>query len=492
MMKLNKNPRSWLVFVMLAFFLLFSGTIYAENKKILTPYDFYQGVELKESSHNIPFAWVELPVEAYVNSAYPKTLQDVRVFNGTGQEVPSALFYDSEESSQTSPIRFSLQPLMTREEQLNLKEETEDDKQYLLVETIPNKLTRLELPSMQQSKDTRYQAYLLTRQQDQQALFPAQTLNLEWGKSDQDWQGKAFIYASDDKQHWVNISAYQPVMNLSSDAGVIQNNTIELLKGNDSALSAPYLMVIIVTTKDTTLPELKTVQGIGKTFHATRQQEICRFITQNEGVSLNQLIYRLPSPQPLSSIVIQLQQTNRVIPLQIEYASNSGENWLPLTNMVAYHQVNNGEQTRNPEIALNDLMIKKLRITALKGSWDDKPPYIEGKRDAVNLVFNVQGASPYLLVWGSHLASMDGLNYQELIGQSLTVEQLMHNYPELSLAKEVIELGGEEQLTINGSEGNNFDWMILVIWLLLGIGIIALLYFCWYLLREINTKSTKK
>ncbi|MBZ9583938.1 DUF3999 family protein, partial [Klebsiella quasivariicola] len=112
-----------------------------------------------------------------------------------------------------------------------------------------------------------------------------------------------------------NISAYQPVMNLSSDVGVIQNNTIELLKGNDSALSAPYLMVIIVTTKDTTLPELKTVQGIGKTFHSTRQQEICRFITQNEGISLNQLIYRLPSPQPLSSIVIQLQQTNRVIPL---------------------------------------------------------------------------------------------------------------------------------------------------------------------------------
>lgn len=67
-------------------------------------------------------------------------------------------------------------------------------------------------------------------------------------------------------------------------------------------------MVIIVAAKETKIPDLTMAQGTSMVVHSTRRQETCHFITNNEGVSLNQLIYRLPSPQPLSAIVIQLRQ----------------------------------------------------------------------------------------------------------------------------------------------------------------------------------------
>lgn len=86
---------------------------------------------MKYSSDNSSFAWLELPSEAYINSAYPQTLQDVRVFNGTGQEVPSALFYDTEERRKISQVSFALQRLIIRADQVNSKEETHDDQQYL-------------------------------------------------------------------------------------------------------------------------------------------------------------------------------------------------------------------------------------------------------------------------------------------------------------------------------------------------------------------------
>lgn len=148
---------------------------------------------MKYSSDNSSFAWLELPSEAYINSAYPQTLQDVRVFNGTGQEVPSALFYDTEERRKISQVSFALQRLIIRADQVNSKEETHDDQQYLLIETQPSKLTRIELPAMQQAKDAVYQSYLLTRQNNNQEDFPIQTLSLQWMNNQQDWQGKCLF-----------------------------------------------------------------------------------------------------------------------------------------------------------------------------------------------------------------------------------------------------------------------------------------------------------
>ncbi|MCW2255215.1 hypothetical protein M2263_001306 [Providencia alcalifaciens] len=493
-MMLTKNNGKWALISLLSFSLFFSSSIFCEERETLTPYSFYQGIELGDNSNHSPFGWLELPSEAYLNSAHPKTLQDVRVFDGIGQEVPSALFYDTKETSKILQTYFSLQRLIVRTGQANLKNEARHDSQYLLVEAIPGKVSRIKLPSAQLIKDAVYQSYLLTRNENNKAHFPAQTLYLDWVNSDKNWQAQTFIYASEDKQKWVNVLTNQPVMNLNASIGIIENSTnaMESLSGNNMILNAPYLMIITVGSKNSHIPDLKSAFTTAKVTHTTRRQEISTFVTHNEGVSLNQLIYRLPSPQPLKEIVIQLQQQNHVLPLFIEYTSDAGENWLPLTHMVVYNQIGIGEQTHNPALILNDKVIKKLRITALQGSWDDNPPLIEGKRDASNIIFNMQGASPYLLVWGNYLADTKNISYRELINKPLTTAELMHQYPELHSSHEIIELGEKKQLKANSSNDHVHDWLVIALWCLLGVGVAALLYFCWYLLREINSKNSKR
>ncbi|MEX6225735.1 hypothetical protein AB6F55_13495 [Providencia hangzhouensis] len=65
---------------------LFSSYLNAGTPKENTPYSFYQGMEIDIPDTSEPFYWLEVPTSAYINSAYPNTLQDVRVFNGTGMK----------------------------------------------------------------------------------------------------------------------------------------------------------------------------------------------------------------------------------------------------------------------------------------------------------------------------------------------------------------------------------------------------------------------
>lgn len=472
-----------------SFALLFTSNLYGEETKALMPYDFYQGVELDTLDKTSPFYWLELPVNAYINSAHPQTLQDVRVFNGTGDEVPSALFYDAEKTISTSTLSFTPQRLVVQSDKVNSRDEDRNERQYLLVEATPGKVSRIALSNIQGKQNTQYQAYLLTQDKNKDNPMLAQNLTLDWSNSETEWQAKVFVYASTDKENWINISANQPIMSLKLDSGIISSNSIELLRGNASALSAPYFMVIAVSAPDMAIPDLQKVHATLDVLNSTRRQEVFHFEMTNDGVSREHVIYQLPSTQPLSELQVQLQQSNRVIPLKIEYSSDKGDIWKPLTDIVAYNQSSDGESVSNPNIALNGEMIRSLRITALKGSWEDLPPRIDGKRDAINIIFNMQGAAPYLLVWGNYQTQIEKMTYRDLIGQPYSVDEVMNRYPELYATGKTIELGGEEKLTkVEQLEGGS-NWMTIALWILLFIGIVVLLYFCWYLLKEVNSSN---
>ncbi|WP_275075502.1 DUF3999 family protein [Providencia rettgeri] len=467
--------------------LLFSSHLYGENIQDNSPYNFYQGTEIEISDTNEPFYWLELPTNAYFNSAYPNTLQDVRVFNGTGDEVPSALFYDAEKSISKANVSFTPQHLVVRLDNVNTDEDMRRDRQYLLVESIPGKVNRLELPNTQAKDKAFYQAYLLTRNENQEKNAAIKNLTLDWAKQNNDWQAKVFIFSSYDKEKWVNIATNQPIMNLTLNEQTVASNQIELLNGNAQALSAPYLLVVAASASDVAIPSLSKVTASADVLKATRRQESFHFEMTNDGVSREHVIYQLPSMQPLDELQIQLQQSNRVIPLKVEYSSDRGENWLPLTNIVAYNQYADGETVSNASIILHGEMIRTLRISALKGSWEDQPPRIVGKRDALNVIFNVQGAAPYLLVWGNKQASQENLTYNQLVGKTYTVAELMSNYPVAYPETEIVPLGGVERLTTTDPADESSNWLTIALWVLLFIGIIVLLYFCWYLLKEVNS-----
>ncbi|MEX9910125.1 DUF3999 family protein [Providencia huaxiensis] len=487
-MSLIKNTRLG-KFITVLSLSLFSSYMNAETVEETTPYSFYQGSEINVLDTSTPFYWLELPVNAYINSAYPKTLQDVRVFNGTGNEMPSVLFSDTEKSVSNEKVVFTLQRLVTQVDSVNSDDDVRRERQHLLVESIPGKVNRIELPSMQAKDNVAYQAYLLTRNQNQTKDAPVKSLTLNWAKSEKEWQAKVSIFASDDKENWLNVASNQPIMNLKLNSETIASNNIELLNGNSKALNAPYLMAVIVSAPDIVIPDLLKVDANSSIFNSTDRQELFHFEMTNDGVSKDHIIYQLPRALPLSELQIQLQQPNRVIPLKIEYSSDRGESWKLLTNIVAYNQTINGDLVSNPSTALYGEMVGKVKISALKGSWEDQPPRLTGKRDAYNLIFNLQGPAPYLLVWGNKQASFDKLTTSQLVGKPDNIDELMTNYPQLFLDNTIIELGGVDRLTSVEEADDNFNWLTMTLWILLFIGILALIYFCWYLLKEVNSSD---
>ncbi|ENZ0171483.1 DUF3999 family protein [Providencia rettgeri] len=487
-MSLIKNTRLG-KFITVLSLSLFSSYMNAETVEETTPYSFYQGSEINVLDTSTPFYWLELPVNAYINSAYPKTLQDVRVFNGTGNEMPSVLFSDTEKSVSNEKIVFTPQRLVTQVDSVNSDDDVRRERQHLLVESIPGKVNRIELPSMQAKDNVAYQAYLLTKNQNQTKDAPVKSLTLNWAKSEKEWQAKVSIFASDDKENWLNVASNQPIMNLKLNSETIASNNIELLNGNSKALNAPYLMAVIVSAPDIVIPDLLKVDANSSIFNSTDRQELFHFEMTNDGVSKDHIIYQLPRALPLSELQIQLQQPNRVIPLKIEYSSDRGESWKLLTNIVAYNQTINGDLVSNPSTALYGEMVGKVKISALKGSWEDQPPRLTGKRDAYNLIFNLQGPAPYLLVWGNKQASFDKLTTSQLVGKPDNIDELMTNYPQLFLDNTIIELGGVDRLTSVEEADDNFNWLTMTLWILLFIGILALIYFCWYLLKEVNSSD---
>ncbi|MTC60730.1 DUF3999 family protein [Providencia rustigianii] len=487
-MKAKKIIKLGGLLAIFSFMLPLSHGSYANESKEITPYDFYQGIELSPPNRNSAFYWLELPANAYMQSAYPDTLQDVRVFNGTGDEVPSALFFDTNKSQATSTVNFTSQRLVTRADNVNSQEDDRSDSQYILVESVPGKVNRIELPNMQRKDKTTYQAYLLSReQQSKEGLLTS--LNLAWANSQQDWQAKIFVYASSDKKEWMNIAANQPVMSLKLDSGVVSSNTIELLRGTPTELATPYLMLVIVSPQDTEIPDLKTVSGFENVATSFHRQESFLFEVTNDGNSREQVIYRLPMPQPISELSIKLQQSNRVIPLKIEYISSSNDEWKPLKNIMVFNQITDGERASNPNLMIDNKIIKGLRITALKGSWDELPPTIYGMRDAINLVVNMQGAEPFLLVWGNKQVPLDKANYTQLIGHAYNVEEVMSRYPEITTEGKLLTLGGVEKRTQTEMVQDNFNWMVIALWALLFMGIVGLLYLCWYLFKQVNSSN---
>lgn len=477
------------LFAVFSLSLLLSSHLHAETEEETTPYNFYQGSEINVLDESSTFYWLELPVNAYMNSAYPKTLQDVRVFNGTGNEIPSVLFSDAERTISSEKVLFSPQRLVTQVDSVNSQEDIRRERQHLLVETIPGKVSRIELPNMQVKENVAYQAYLLTKEQSQSKDTPVKNLTLDWAKNENEWQAKVFVFASNDKENWLNVATNQPIMNLKLNSETVASNNIELLNGNTNALSAPYLMAIIVSSPNIVVPDLLKANAVSSVSNSTYRQELFHFEMTNDGVSKDHIIYQLPRSQPLGELQVQLQQSNRVIPLKIEYSSERGENWLPLVNIVAYNQTIEGELVSNQSIALKGEMVGKIRVSALKGSWEDQPPRLTGKRDAYNLIFNLQGPAPYLLVWGNKQASLDNLTSSQLVGQPYRVDELMANYPELFLDNTVIELGGVDRLTATEPVDDNFNWLTITLWALLFVGILVLLYFCWYLLKEVNSSD---
>ena len=467
----------------LSFALIFSVSASEKETTPATIYDYYQGTELTPSELEQAFYWLELPQIAYVNSAYPATLQDVRVFNGTGEEVPFALFRDIEEKNSRFSTQLTLYPIQP--EFIANSDSNENSEQKVMIQTkngVSINLTGVDA----KSKDKDLSAYMMVSEGEKPLELALERLSVSWSATSNNWQAKASVYTSSDKKNWSRLASDAPLIELKSGNEQLVSRTIELDNRYRDEKTGPYWLIVISSDKNVVMPKLTAVEGTAQRNTSQQRQETFKFEQTNDGNSSNQVIYRLPSVQLLNELKISLYQTNHVLPLKIEYQAGQDGPWLPLENYVAYSINNDSSEKISPPIELHNKMIRKIRITALKGSWGDTPPEISGMRSALNLVFNAQGTPPYLLVWGNKTAKNESLPLEQLLAQQMTPYQISTELPQAHTYSPIIELGGEKMLHNDSNEPVESKWQNYLLWALLSGGVLLLGLFCWRLFCDLK------
>ncbi|VFS53910.1 Uncharacterised protein [Moellerella wisconsensis] len=274
-------------------------------------------------------------------------------------------------------------------------------------------------------------------------------------------------------------------MELTSVDGKLISRNIVLNKQAQSA----YWLLIIDTDKSQSAPKIMSVNGISQHKNVQARQQVFKFKQTNEGETRNEVTYRLPTEQLISSLKITLQQKNQVLPIKIDYQSHADGPWIHLGNYVVYSLEDNDLQKYSLPITVNNLIIRKMRITALRGGWGEHPPYVSGTRDGMNIIFNAQGVAPYLLVWGNINAQNGSLPLTELLASSLTPQQVMAQFNQIEADKDIIELGGSDRLKNKNNLANDTKWQHYILWSILCLGILILGFFCWRLLIDLKRQS---
>ncbi len=467
----------------LSFALAFSVSASEKVTTAATIYDYYQGTELTPSELEQAFYWLELPQITYINSAYPDTLQDVRVFNGTGEEVPFTLFRDIEEKNSRFTTQLTLYPIQP--EFIANSDSSENSERKLMIQTENGVSINL-TGAVAKEKSNNLKAYMMVSEGEKPLELALERLSVSWKATNDNWQAKASVYTSSDKKNWSRLASDVPLIDLKSANEKLISRTIELDNSYRDKKTGPYWLIIVSSDKSVIVPEFTAVEGTAQRNTSQQRQETFKFEQTNDGNSSNQVIYRLPTAQLLNELKISLYQTNHVLPLKIEYQAGQDGPWLPLENYVAYSISDDNSEKISPPIELHNKMLRKIRITALKGSWGDTPPEITGTRVALNMIFNAQGTAPYLLVWGNKAAKNESLPLEQLLAKKMTPYQISTEFYEAHTYSPIIDLGGEKMLHNDRNEPVESMWQNYLLWTLLGGGVLLLGFFCWRLLRDLK------
>jgi hypothetical protein len=187
-------------------------------------------------------------------------------------------------------------------------------------------------------------------------------------------------------------------------------------------------------------------------------------------------VYVLASPQPVLRLRITPQTENSVFPLLVEGRAEATAGWQPLGRTVAHRlQTRDGEQVSAP-LALGGTPLQAVRLRAIGTTWGAKPPEVSAEREPLTLVANARGTGPFLLAWGSRVATGTSLPFSTLVPNSNAVGADILPEGRFLTAQ---ELGGASRLTAQTPSERAARWQTLLVWIALvgGAGLLATLAF---------------
>ncbi|MDY0269100.1 DUF3999 domain-containing protein [Trichloromonas sp.] len=426
------------------------------------PEDFAYGLPLTPSG-DTPFAEVELPLAVY-RTLTRADLGDLRVFNGTGEEVPhllrgpEAMITESPGAARAVPFF----PLRTAADS--------DDTLAVRIAEAPGDW-RVEIQTRSQAEPattTTVSGYLL----DLAGVdFPVAALELEWNGSG-DFFGEVEVVTSDHLKAWRPLTR-AVLARLDYQGRRLEHKRIDLptalgrylcLRWRGSAPPVePARVVALGRSNRAVLPEIRHWLPV----------------TATPGVSRVDLGGRLP----VAALRVSFAEANNLARLRLSSGENSEGPERHRAEALVY-RLRFGER----ELASTDLLLtaSRDRYWFVQGADSLAGARLEFGWRPDRLLFLVRGTGPFLLAYGNAnlnaplTAGAELLHSAEIAGEGVPEAERL-------VPGAVVTLGGPEALLPRLPSPS---WRTLSLWAVLGLGVVLVGVLAWRLQRHLRETPT--
>lgn len=457
---------------------LISSLAYAE-----TPADYALKIPLKISAA-AGLQRLSLPAAVFAASQSPN-FADVRVFNSQGQAVPIAIsMQENQHQHINKTIDFATYPIMavsgSNVNSANSEIRIEESNGQRVVQVLSQ-------PNHMSSDKTSEKTQVIG------ALIDAHTLSgaVSAIQFDADFAANTTLPitldVSHDLKNWRNIAFEEPLYRFGNASSSNQNTSQQTrISLNSINLNKEYIRVswpanqvftlrhVQVTTSDTAEAIKKISVALGKP--STIEPHI--------------LTWNIPFSSAIAALDFKLNTPNALMPVQVQARMQHGEPWQNLSSAVVYRMSKAGKETVSPEIMLNDVSARELRVTtdataiAFDGGNSQNLPQASLLFNPVHLLFVASGQGPFSLVVGKTGAA----------NVLLPVSSLIPNYKagdEQSIAEAkvdgVIAMPNLNDASSNISVASSKRSMIL--WLILAFGVLALAGVAWSVIKQLRANQ---
>jgi hypothetical protein len=350
-----------------------------------SPNDFAYRMQVIGTADSAAYR-LALPLALYQKIVHAD-LSDLRVFNGSGEQVPFAIERPASGTVTNAAAALSLFPL-------------QDDSSATLDAvrvTIESGKGAINVQTGGQTQPTgRVNTYLL----DGRSLdIPVAALQLQWPQDAADFAGRVKVESSDSLAGWSLVAGAAPVANLHSGAGRLVEQRVEFspTKARYWRLSwvgsaAPFVLTSVLAEPATQNLDAR---------HASRN-----ISAAPSKKAPGEFEYDLGARLPVDRVNLELPDTNTVVEVELLSRAYAGGSWHTVRRSGFYRLKSDGEELRNGpvSVALNTDPHWLLRTNPKSGGLGSVAPHLVVEWVPHEVVFVARGAGPFYIAYGSATA----------------------------------------------------------------------------------------
>jgi len=400
---------------------------------------------------------IAIPLEVYRNVAH-EDLRDIRVFNARGELVPYELQQPQPKTPAQSPG--PALPLFPLRGAARVKLDG-------LQISVQSQGAAIDVHADQHESEPALITSYVVDARD--LTVPVSALELHWPDGAADFSGGLRVESSNDLAAWQTVRSNAPVLNLRAPGAQLLQSRVEFPSTRAKFwrltwVGKPAQFGLSSIDADTSVGKPQ-VERVSLTVPATSRDDKRREFSFDLGARL-----------AVNQINIELAEPNSVAQLQILSRAHAGDGWRPVTEAEFFRVQSGASERRNDPIAISTNFDRYwlVRATPPDNAIGAVAPQLQASWNAQDLVFLARGSGPFVLAYGSGSAAAASSELSVLL-QGVSVQRAELGTPRPA--------GGPGRLQ---PAPRVVPWKMVVLWSILGVGIMVLGWMTYRLSREVS------